>query len=212
MKCIVCNLSFVKFYKVIDKKIYWKCTNCLAKFLDKSHYLSKNAEKNHYLKHENSIDDSCYINFLSKLYLQIKEKISTKGYGLDFGCGYVPALANIFEKNNFSIDIYDPFFFPNRQIFNNKYNFITCSEAAEHFFNPYKEFNKINSLLKENGWLGVMTSFLTEEKFFDNWHYRRDPTHVVFYDKKTFQVIASQRNWEHEIRNNNIVLFNKTSS
>ena len=44
---------------------------------------------------------------------------------------------------------------------------------------------------------------------FKNWHYRRDPTHVVFYKKKTFEVIANQRNWNVLFPSKNIALFNK---
>ena len=90
-----------------------------------------------------------------------------------------------------------------------KYDFITCTEAAEHFFDPYKEFNVLDGLLVSGGWLGVMTCFLTDEELFENWHYRRDPTHVVFYAEKTFEVIASQREWSCEIKSKDIVLLKK---
>jgi len=64
-------------------------------------------------------------------------------------------------------------------------------------------------LLKKDGWLGVMTCFLTSYDAFDSWHYRRDPTHVVFYAEETFQVIAQQRGWHCEIIAKDVVLFNK---
>ena len=54
-----------------------------------------------------------------------------------------------------------------------------------------------------------MTSFLTSDEMFENWYYRRDPTHVTFYCEKTFQVIASQRNWKCEIKSKDIVLLQK---
>ena len=62
------------------------------------------------------------------------------------------------------MDLYDPFFFPNEEIFSKTYDFITCTEAAEHFFNPNKEFDLLDKLLKKDGWLGVMTCFLTTNK------------------------------------------------
>ena len=88
------------------------------------------------------------------------------------------------------MELYDPFFFPNKNIFLRKFNFITCTEAVEHFNEPYKEFKKIDNLLAYNSWFGVMTSFMKENFNFSEWYYRRDPTHVVFYNKKTFQIIA----------------------
>ena len=101
------------------------------------------------------------------------------------------------------------FFIPMKGVLSEQYDFITCTETAEHFYDPFKEFNTLNDLLKPGGWLGVMTSFLTSDEMFENWYYRRDPTHVTFYCEKTFQVIASQRNWKCEIKSKDIVLLQK---
>ena len=38
---------------------------------------------------------------------------------LDFGCGHGPALADILFNNGFHMDLYDPFFFPNKKVFRN---------------------------------------------------------------------------------------------
>ena len=35
-----------------------------------------------------------------------------------------------------------------------------------------------------------MTCFQTEDSRFANWHYRKDPTHVVFYRAETFHWIG----------------------
>ena len=209
MSCIVCTSDSVEIFKIIEDKKYWKCNFCLAKFLDESHYLDPIIEKNRYLQHNNRIDDNDYRAFLSRLSKPLKEKISNGDKGLDFGCGHAPALADMFALDGFDIDLYDPFFFPNKNIFSKKYNFITCTETAEHFFDPFKEFNTLDDLLLTDGWLGIMTCFLTKEELFENWHYRRDPTHVVFYAEKTFEVIALRRKWSCEIKTKDIVLFCK---
>ena len=207
--CIVCSSSLVESFQTSDNLNYWHCNSCGAKFLDRKHYIDEDAEKKRYLEHENIIEDEGYRNFLSKLSNPLIGKIHTSAKGLDFGCGHGPALADIFTKNKYSIDLYDPFFFPNKEIFSKTYDFITCTETAEHFFNPKKEFDLMNALLKKDGWLGLMTCFLTTHDAFDSWHYRRDPTHVVFYAEKTFEVIAKQRDWNCEIVAKDIVLFNK---
>ena len=129
--------------------------------------------------------------------------------GLDYGCGYAPALADILKKEGFNIDFFDPIFFPNQNIFLRKFKFITCSEVVEHFFYPHEEFIKLDNLLDNNSCLVIMTTFMTADHLFENWHYRRDPTHVVFYNKKTFEVIAGQRNWQFSFPEKNIVLFKK---
>jgi len=207
--CVVCDSKLIESFKTSDKLLYWKCNSCEAKFLDNSFHINADAERDRYLEHENIVDDPGYRNFLSKLTKPLKEKLSSSSTGLDFGCGHGPALADILTKDNFKIDLYDPFFFPNKDIFSKTYDFITCTETAEHFFSPKKEFYNLNSLLKTKGWLGVMTCFLTTREDFDKWYYRRDPTHVVFYAEKTFEVIAKQRDWKCEIVTKDVVLFYK---
>jgi hypothetical protein len=44
---------------------------------------------------------------------------------------------------------------------------------------------------------------------FENWYYRRDPTHVIFYSEKTFHVIAKQRNWNCWMEDRNVIFFKK---
>lgn len=207
--CKVCKSFDLNFFKKYGNLVYWDCRTCSAKILDPQHYVSNSYEKKHYLKHNNTINDVNYKNFLLKLIEPIKDKISTKDIGLDYGCGFAPALANILKSDGFKVELYDPFFFPNKDVLLKKYKFITCSEVVEHFFNPYEEFNKINNLLAFNSWFGVMTSFMPNDNKFENWYYRRDPTHVVFYKKKTFQHIAFQRNWQVFFPTKNVVLFFK---
>ena len=209
IECIVCKSKKIELFQIIKDKTYWRCLHCYVTFLDKKNYVDLETEKKHYLKHNNLIEDIGYRKFLSRLITPIKKYISLNDLGLDYGCGYCPTLFHMLKEDGYKIEFYDPFFFPNQTIFFNKYNFITCAEVVEHFFNPHEEFNKIDNILEKNGWLGLMTSFMTEDYLFKDWYYRRDPTHVVFYKKKTFEVIASQRNWNLIFPCNNIVLFNK---
>ena len=209
MNCIVCNNESTESFQTEDTKIYWKCRFCLAKFLDPSFYIELNIEKERYLEHDNRVDDEAYRSFLSRLSSPLKEKLSIGAKGLDFGCGHGPALAVMLQSEGFEVDLYDPFFFPNKKVFSKKYHFISCTETVEHFHNPFQEFNTLDNLLMSGGWLGIMTSFLTSDDAFESWYYRRDPTHVTFYSEKTFEVIAEQRNWDYEIKSKDIVLLHK---
>ena len=80
---------------------------------------------------------------------------------------------------------------------------------TEHFHHPAQEFSRLNQLLTAGGWLGVMTMFLTDDDAFPQWHYRRDPTHVVFYQAATFEVIARRHGWQCEIPCPNVALLHK---
>jgi hypothetical protein len=108
-----------------------------------------------------------------------------------------------------SIQLYDPFFHADASALERTYDFITCTEVAEHFHRPASEFARLNALLRPGGWLGIMTCFLTDDERFANWHYRQDVTHVVFYRRETFQCIAAQFGWHCEIPATDVVLMRK---
>ncbi|MFL2711747.1 MAG: class I SAM-dependent methyltransferase [Gammaproteobacteria bacterium] len=211
MICNICRSNAASSFNTLDSKTYWSCNVCGCKYLDKLYFIDPVEEEQRYLEHNNSIKDNEYRAFLSRLSDPLKEKISLGSNGLDFGCGTGPALADMLTQDGFKVELYDPFFFPDKGVLSKQYDFITCTETVEHFYDPFKEFNILNDLLKPGGWLGVMTSFLTSDEMFESWYYRRDPTHVSFYCEKTFQVIASQRNWKCEIKSKDVVLLQKKS-
>ena len=128
---------------------------------------------------------------------------------LDFGCGPGPALAEMFKEAGFCMDLYDPIFFPQKPSSSKKYDFITCTEVIEHFYDPFNEFIKLDRMLAKNGIFAVMTNFYDESINFEDWYYRKDPTHVVFYTEQTLQYIAKEMSWKFEIPSNNIVFFKK---
>jgi len=64
-------------------------------------------------------------------------------------------------------------------------------------------------MLHPGGWLALMTCFQTDDARFANWHYRRDPTHVVFYREATFRHIARLLGWQCEIPCKDVVLMQK---
>ena len=209
MICNLCRSNAAASFETTDNKIYWSCTFCGCKYLDKSFFIDLQEEEKRYLEDNNDVKDKEYRKFLSKLSHPLKEKIHHGCDGLDFGCGTGPALADMLIEEGFNVSLYDPFFYPEKDVLSKQYDFITCTETAEHFHDPFKEFNTLNDLLKPGGWLGVMTCFLTSDEMFENWYYRRDPTHVTFYCEKTFQVIASQRNWKCEIKSKDVVFMQK---
>ena len=63
--------------------------------------------------------------------------------------------------------------------------------------------------MKPGGWLGVMTRFLTDDGHFPRWHYRRDPTHVCFWQPATFQWLAREQGWELVMANNPVALLRR---
>ena len=208
--CSVCGSNEIRPFMLVDDKYYWTCNVCKARILSCKHWLSKEEEFKYYQTHQNISSDPAYQEFAAQLALPILDKLVPNSSGLDFGCGPDSALSAILGQHGHNMTVYDPFFFPDKNSLKKTYDFIVCSEAAEHFHQPAKEFKKFNSLLNENGWIGIMTNFQTDNARFKNWHYRRDPTHVVFYRKETFEVIGKQFRWTAYFPSRNVVIFQKT--
>ena len=207
--CPVCRGAQLRVFMEVDEKSYWRCLTCEATFLDPGQRLARDDERAHYGHHQNDPGDPRYRTFLAKLVDPLLKKLHPGMRGLDYGCGPGPTLSAMLEDAGLPMALYDPFFFPSRDALQRTYDVITLSEVAEHFFEPADEFDYLGTLLRPGGWLGVMTCFQTDDERFARWHYRRDPTHVVFYRPQTFEVIAQQRGWYLEIPRKDVALFQK---
>lgn len=208
--CLICSAPAQHFFK--DNKTeqtYFKCPNCEAVFLAKENRLSLSEETARYELHENNPEDQAYRDFLFQLIEPLLEKLSKFNSpstlkGLDYGSGPNPTLSVMLKEYGYEVDNYDPIYGPKLQE-NKIYDFITCTEAAEHFYNPHNEFEKISSILKPGGVFALMTLFLKSDEDFKNWYYRRDPSHVIFYATKTLEFIAQK----HFISSKNLCILNQ---
>ncbi|WP_035725041.1 class I SAM-dependent methyltransferase [Fodinicurvata fenggangensis] len=179
-----------------EAKHYWRCEDCLA---DPAERLTPEAERQVYLDHENDPHDPGYRRFLSKLADPLCERLSEPADILDYGCGPGPALAQMLREAGHRVTLYDPFFHADETKLVGGYDAITCTEVVEHLHDPASEFERLGGLLRPGGWLAIMTCFQTEDARFANWHYRRDPTHVVFYRAETLEFLAARHGWRCEI-------------
>lgn len=170
---------------------YFLCRVCAFVWMDPAQRLSRQEEYGHYQLHQNDPGDARYRYFLNRLWAPLREKLPPGARGLDYGSGPGPTLHLMACGDGFSCDHYDPFFHPRPSLLEQRYDFITCSETAEHFYHPAEEFRILSSLLDPGGWLGVMTARRVPGTDFASWHYRRDPAHVAFYTETTFAEIAS---------------------
>lgn len=212
VSCCVCGASATTHFVVVDKRDYWRCHRCEATFLDPAQRPSADVEYLHYLSHRNEPSDLRYRRFLSKLATPLLERLPPHQVGLDYGCGPGPALADMLRESGHQMRLFDPLFFPDSTALEETYDVITCSEVAEHFHTPAHEFDRFDRMLRPGGCLAVMTCFQTEDSRFANWHYRADPTHVVFYRARTFDFIAGERGWRCEIPVKDIALMWKPSA
>jgi len=208
-KCRVCERAEAELFVSADGNDYFRCPVCLATFIDASRLLKPEEEKARYAFHKNDPSDIGYREFLKKLSDPLIERLGAPKEGLDFGCGTGPALSQMLEEAGHKVNLYDPFFYPDKELLKKQYDFITCTEVFEHLHSPSRELKLLDSLLKPGALLAVMTCFQTDDEMFVRWHYRRDPTHVVFYKEETMRYIAQSFGWGIEIPVKNVVFFKK---
>lgn len=208
MKCRVCN-SQTSLYYTNKNGEYFQCSRCEAIQLHPNFFLDQNKEKERYDKHSDKVEDVGYQNFVSPIVKAVKENFSTHHKGLDFGCGKTAIVQYLLQKEHFSCKGYDPMYFPNNELLNNKYDYITCCEVVEHFYNPQLSFKLLYQLLKEKGSLFLKTNQYNKSIDFSKWWYKNDPTHVIFYTRKTFEIIKKQLNFSDVLLSKEYVTFVK---
>ena len=120
-------------------------------------------------------------------------------------------LTIIMKEKGYQVLNYDPYFAPNEEYKNHKFDLIVLSEVAEHISNPKQTFEHLFTLLNSRGAILFMTEQRTmDDMDFLNWWYKRDNTHISFFNTKTFQFIANQYNLKIVSNNHkNIIVLQK---
>ena len=139
-----------------------------------------------------------YEKFLEPAAAAIAARCASGSEGLDYGCGPGPVLALMLGERGMRVALHDPHFAPEPLTLSRRYDFVVCTEAAEHFERPREDFDRLAAALKPGGWLALMTSPRDPEASFDAWHYRLDPTHLIFFCETTLSWLAAARQWRLE--------------
>jgi hypothetical protein len=205
--CPVCGNAESSLILEASDMRYRECPACRVLFLEKEFFPEPEEEHARYRTHRNTADNPGYTDFLARLASPLLERCMPGSRGLDYGCGSHAVLADMLGSAGMDMSVYDPFFHPKRDVLEDSYDFIACSEVVEHFHYPEKEFKRLRSMLKPDGLLGIMTGIYSDEIDFASWYYRRDFTHVVFYRIETFEVIARMLNLTLELPAKNIIFL-----
>lgn len=207
LHCTVCHTPQLSLFQVVDNKTYWRCDTCQATLMDPAHWLPAAEERAIYDLHDNNPADPGYRRFLAKLAEPLLACVPPGSQGLDFGCGPGAALADMLRAEGMDMTVYDPFYAPDPTVLTKQYDFITCTEVLEHLHQPLDVLRDLERMLKPGAMLAIMTCFQTDDSRFAHWHYRRDPTHVVFYRQTTLQWLADYFGWQLSIPRKDVALF-----
>ena len=207
--CPLCRHKRIETYFADRTRRYLRCHHCCLVFVPECEWLGAEEEKAVYDLHRNDPQDRGYRQFLSRLSAPLIEKLGPPKQGLDFGCGPGPTLSLMLEAQGHRVDLFDPIYQCNDEVFSRSYDFICATEVVEHLRNPDATFSVLFTLLKKGGWLGIMTKLVLNRTAFGAWHYIRDLTHICFYSGKTFEYLSRRYNAEMQIVGKDVILLKK---
>lgn len=110
-------------------------------------------------------------------------------------------------ERGLTVRAYDPIYAPATMSLQAQYDFVTCTEAVEHFHRPAREWSLLIALLKPTGWLAIMTKLHQGKDAFSTWHYKNDPTHVSFFSRRSFEYLADRDRLRLEFIGNDVILL-----
>lgn len=174
----------------------YDCEHCGLKFKDPASFITPAEEAIRYSHHNNDSSDEGYRKFLNKLVTPLQNFLPAGQFNhIDFGCGPEPTVSLLLQSSKVQSRNYDPQFYPDNDLLTkNFYDVLTSTEVVEHFRNPANDWNLMISLVKQNGIMAIMTQLLKDETKYTDWWYKNDPTHIVFYRKKTIDMICRIHN------------------
>ena len=228
------------------KGAFYFCTNCKSVFKDPKKHLIPEDEKARYDLHNNSIEDSRYIQYLEKSWNGFiqnilsslnRQKVSVQKESpgmlelqspnlytkelplsengkmlfktvLDYGCGPVKALEHILQSSSYEVQSWDKFYYT-QPLPLETFDVIFCHEVVEHFTHAEQDFDQLLRFAHKGTFLFLSTELYPQDfESFKKWYYKNDPTHVIFYQKESFEFLAQK----HQLQlvsvfgNNKIIL------
>jgi len=186
------------------------CPTCRLVVRDPAVWPTPEREADYYRLHENRADDPGYRRFLAPAFARLMPMLVPGVRVLDFGCGPDSALIAMAREQGVEMAGWDPQFHPDPGVLERgPFDVITCTETVEHLHRPAEVFARLDRLLRPGGRLVIQTGFVPESAVFADWHYRRDPTHVILFRAVTFRWLADAHGWQVAAIEAPVAVFDK---
>lgn len=203
---MLCGSSSALFWTEPKLRLeFFRCPECDLIFKDPARAIATADADRRYRQHSEDPHDQGHRQFLYALAVPLLRTLKPESRGLDYGCGPGRTLQAMLAEAGFACEAYDPLFFPREELLETTYDFVTCTEVAEHFVNPKKDFARLFALANET--LAVMSQPPPAD--FANWWYHRDPTHVAFYTEKTWAWLARRNDCQVDVFPKGVAIFKK---
>ncbi len=173
-----------RYQKRMKRHYHW-CSNCDLVSVPTADHISPEAERDRYLSHNNSLEQTGYVEMLSTVLDTAENAAGRAPFDmLDYGCGYAPVLGQLAAQRGHAVSNYDPVFFPAPVALESNYTVVTCCEVAEHARNPRDFWMTLSTVVLPGGVLVVRSSLHPDDwnRFLTFW-YTYDETHISFYSE-----------------------------
>lgn len=210
IRCPLCHQQ-APFFLQDKRRAFYSCGHCSLVFAEPSSHLMISAERQRYGRAQKMTKQKQLSQFVMPLLTQLGELTGTSLQGLNFGRVLDnDSLAKINAAGH-RLNQYDPFFAASSPVLQQEYDFVCSYRVFEHFKQPQQEWDLLSRLVKPQGWLAVGTPLLTDLSHFSKWHYKNNPTHVSFYQHKTFEYLANKGGFKLLLAEKELVLMQKSS-
>ena len=206
--CPLCSAPSVPFHRDRSRE-YMRCPACSLVYVPPVHHPGPGEEKRRYDQHRNDPGDPGYRAFLALLIDVVAPLLPPGAEGIDYGSGPGPTVSVMLGERGFDVVNYDPFYAPDAGALERVYDFLISTETVEHFHDPGAEWERMISLVRGGGLVGVMTDLIKDGRDFSGWRYKDDPTHVCFYSERTMRWIAERHGLGVSFHGERVVVFRK---
>jgi len=214
-QCPLCGMTDeLTAFKDSWMQLFHYCPGCDTVWKDPSLFLNPENEKARYEQHNNTMENTGYVVYLTDFMEKAVLPFVSPGGGplLDFGCGPGPVLSCLLERSGFRTHQYDPFYADDADWLKHTYQGVFAVEVMEHVSSPLGVLSQIHSRLMKGGFLMIRTELkpASAEKF-RKWWYKDDPTHVMFYSLKSWQCLCRRTGFSvRKTLDGNKIILQKT--
>ena len=198
MKCLICSEVCDSFDDEKYAISYYRCGMCHCIFKSPDLHQGYDEQKERYDLHQNVEESEGYQAYFRRFLDYILPLTDNPKSALDFGCGVTSLLATMLAEEGIDCDVYDPIYHSDSSYQKKRYDLIVSVEVFEHLHHPKEVFEHLLSKLNRRGYLAIQTQFHYDDiERFLSWHYRLDPTHIVFFDAETFRRLTDRYDCEY---------------
>lgn len=193
MRCLICAGETTLF---CDEKLgleSYRCHHCACIFKTPQSYQDIETQKKRYDLHDNDAQSAGYRAYFGRFLDFVLPNTGRPESALDFGCGRSTLLATLLADRGIRCDVYDPIYYPDTAYLHREYPLIVSTEVFEHLHDPAAVFERLVACMKKDGYLAIQTQFVPESiQEYLHWYYRQDPTHIVFFALRSFEILSER--------------------